>query len=169
MPEGIIYSKVRGVTFEGRQSLIKEHVRPGMRLEAVREPQNPHGSTAIGLWAGKNQVGHISSDLAERLAPQMDAGKPIVVMVTELTGGGPGESIGVNIVIDTAVEAAQTARPSAGRNVALSGKILAGVMAGLLLVCVGGMMIGKSDIAAGAVLIAIIVGVAAAVMFFRRK
>jgi hypothetical protein len=101
MTTGIIHSKVRGVTFEGRQDIIRKTVRPGMRLNAIREPNNPHGKSAIGLWAGKSQIGYIGSDLADEIAPQMDAGKPILVTVTELTGTGPGESIGVNIVIDT--------------------------------------------------------------------
>lgn len=114
MPEGIIYSKVRGVTFEGRQDIIRRSVRPGMRLEAIREPQNPHGSTAIGLWAGKEQIGHLGHDLAVQLAPQMDAGQPITVTVTELTGNGPGESIGVNIVIDVQGDAAAPAQMTIG-------------------------------------------------------
>lgn len=104
MTTGIIHSKVRGVNFENRQELIKRHVRPGMRLAAIRELQNPHGSNAIGLWAGKVQIGHLSSDLADELAPYMDHGGKITVTVIEFTGGGPGESIGVNIVIDKNAE-----------------------------------------------------------------
>lgn len=108
--QGIIHSKVRGVTFEGRQDIIRRAVRPGMRLDAIREPKNPHGSNTIGLWAGREQIGYLSSDLAAELAPQVDAGQPIVVTVTDLTGNGPGESIGVNIVIDTQSDAAEPAQ-----------------------------------------------------------
>ena len=165
MPTGIIYSKVRGVTFEDRQDIIRQSVRPGMRLEAIREPQNPHGSTAIGLWAGKEQIGHVASDLAAQLAPQMDSGNPIVVTVTELTGGGPGESIGVNIVIDTAPGDSA----GRGRNVALSRKILFGVLAGLLVVCVAGALVGNFDLAAGVILISIVLAMAAGVVALRRR
>jgi hypothetical protein len=108
--KGIIHSKVRGVTFEGRQEIIRRVVRPGIRLDAIREPKNPHGANAIGLWAGREQIGHLSSDLAEELAPQMDAGHPLTVTVTDLTGNGPGESIGVNIVIDMQGENVATRR-----------------------------------------------------------
>jgi hypothetical protein len=118
MPTGIIHSKVRGVTFENRQDIIRKAVRPGMRLTAIREPNNPHGGNAIGLWAGQQQIGHLSSDLAEELAPWMDAGKPLTVTVTDMTGNGPGESIGVNIVIDKQGEKgvpAATQNPRAAR------------------------------------------------------
>lgn len=131
MTKGIIHSKVRGVTADDRQAIIQKSVRPGMRLAAIREPKNPHGKNAIGLWAGKRQVGYISSELADEIAPQMDAGKPIIVTVTDLTGNGPGESIGVNIVIDLQGDAEATVgSPSAAPEVKPAR--LALIMLGLL-------------------------------------
>jgi hypothetical protein len=100
MPTGIIHSKVRGVTADDRQAVIKKTVKTGMRLTAIREPKNTHDKNAIGLWSGKKQVGYVSSDLAGELSRWMDSGKPLTVTVTELTGGGKEHAIGVNIVID---------------------------------------------------------------------
>lgn len=101
MTDGIIHSKVRGVTFEGRQKIIRQHVKPGMALRAIREPKNPHGNgNTIGLWAGNKQIGYMGSELADEIAPLMDSGQKISVRVSDLTGGGKDESIGVNIVID---------------------------------------------------------------------
>jgi len=47
------YTKVAGVTFEGRQAVVQK-VRPGQRLRLVREPANPHDPSAprrAGTWA----------------------------------------------------------------------------------------------------------------------
>lgn len=100
-----IRTKVRGVTFDNddgsnRQEVIRRCCRQGTPLAAIRDPDNPHGDTAIGLWAEHRgrpvQVGWISSELAERLAPHMDEVDQVDVVVLEVTGGGD-KTMGLNV------------------------------------------------------------------------
>ncbi len=65
------YTKVAGVTFEGRQEIIP-HVRPGQRLRLVREPANPHDPHAVAVCTEDGRhLGYLSARLAGRLAPSM--------------------------------------------------------------------------------------------------
>ncbi len=107
------HSKVSGVTFKNedgsdRQKLIRDNCRPGVELMLKREPQNPYGANAIGIWVAAHgflgawtykQIGYITSRAAEELAPIMDKGGNVRAKVTVLTGGERGDSVGVNIEI----------------------------------------------------------------------
>jgi hypothetical protein len=74
-----------------------------MPLLAIRQPENPRDPNAIGLWVqGKtrrHQIGFIKSGLAEELGEHLDEGAALTVRVLEVTGGGKGQSLGVNIEI----------------------------------------------------------------------
>jgi single-stranded-DNA-specific exonuclease len=92
------YTKVAGVTFEGRQDLIPE-VRAGQPLRLVREPANPHDPHAVAVVTEDGrQLGYLSARLAGRLAPSIDAGTRYAVMASQVTGGGE-RSYGLNIFI----------------------------------------------------------------------
>ncbi|MBI3998060.1 MAG: single-stranded-DNA-specific exonuclease RecJ [Armatimonadetes bacterium] len=93
------YTKVVGVTFEGRQALLPA-VRPGMRLPLARDPQNPRDPHAIKvLLPDGRQVGFLRAALAARLAPAVDAGARYAATATAVTGGGD-RAWGLNILIE---------------------------------------------------------------------
>lgn len=48
--------------------------RKGDVLDAIREPDNPHDSNAIGLWRNGQLAGHVSRYDARTIAPRMDSG-----------------------------------------------------------------------------------------------
>ena len=92
------YSKVAGVTFDGRQRYIPG-LRAGQELEYRRDRYNPYDSNAVGLYdAHGNQIGFLSREVASQVAPKMDAGKRYRITVSQVTGGGSW-SYGVNIHI----------------------------------------------------------------------
>lgn len=92
------YSKIAGVTFDGRQRLISG-LAVGQELVVRRDRGNVYDCNAIALFDGNgNQLGFISRDLAARMAPQMDGGVKFMVRVAAVTGGN-GYSYGVNINI----------------------------------------------------------------------
>ena len=93
-----IYSKVAGVTFEGRQEIIRK-LEKGSPLFLEREPENPYDCNAVKLLtiAGEH-VGYVGRELAEDLAQAMDNGINYQCFVAELTGGN-GRNYGLNIKI----------------------------------------------------------------------
>ena len=92
------YTKVAGVTFEGRQELIPQ-IRAGQSLRLVREPANPHDPHAIAVCTEDGrQLGYLSARLAGRLAPSVDAGTRYTVTASQVTGGGD-RSYGLNVFI----------------------------------------------------------------------
>lgn len=113
-----IYSKIRGVTYNDphsgkpRQTIIRKYLHPGTLLEAIYEPDNPHGENAIGLWMQEGgqryHIGYIGSDLAEELGPQIRAGVQLEVYVVQITGKDP---LGVNIVVRDRIEKAASTAP----------------------------------------------------------
>jgi len=104
-----IKTKVVGVTAKNddgsdRQKIIRKYVEAEETLLLEREPDNPFGKNAIAVHAAPldeidhdDKIGYISHELAEELAPLMDSGHRITCMVLNKTGGGVGESFGVNI------------------------------------------------------------------------
>lgn len=95
---GAFYTKVAGVTFEGRQALVAQ-VRPGEALRLVREPANPHDPHAVAVCReGGERLGYVSAALAARLAPSMDAGARYTATAAQRTGGGD-RPFGLNIYI----------------------------------------------------------------------
>jgi single-stranded-DNA-specific exonuclease len=93
------FTKLVGVTFEGRQLVIR-NLRVGQVLYFVREPNNPFDSYAVNVKTADGQsVGFISKDYNQELARQLDSGMRFSVHVSSITGGDVGMSYGVNIEV----------------------------------------------------------------------
>jgi len=98
------FTKVAGVTFEGRQRIVAR-CSVGERLILLRDPNNRHDKGAIKvLRSNGEQLGFISSDVSRSgdssgLAFRMDRGDRYQCRISDLTGGGWGRSLGVNIEI----------------------------------------------------------------------
>lgn len=75
--------KVVGVTFEGRQEIIKQLNKSDI-ITIRREPTNKFDTNAIAVWSEKGQVGYIGKDYATILAPMMDAGTKFEATIAEL-------------------------------------------------------------------------------------
>ncbi|MGL5417342.1 MAG: HIRAN domain-containing protein [Clostridium sp.] len=96
--ENELYTKVVGVTFEGRQRLVPK-CRSGSKLRLVREKNNPYDENAIAVYNGLEQIGYIRRELAMELAKKIDSGTICNAYVSEVTGGYNGKSYGVNILL----------------------------------------------------------------------
>ncbi|MDO8886721.1 single-stranded-DNA-specific exonuclease RecJ [Candidatus Oleimmundimicrobium sp.] len=93
------YSKVAGVTFEGRQAILA-NLEAGTRLDLIREPDNPHDENAIRVDdENGNNLGYIKSAMAKHLALVMDSGCEYEGKVTEVTGKEADKHLGVNILV----------------------------------------------------------------------
>jgi len=93
------YTKLAGVTFDGRQQLVKRLV-PGAPLRLEREPDNRYDSHACALHDPYgDRIGYLNRRLAGVLAPLIDSGIGYDVEVADVTGGGEGESLGVNVLV----------------------------------------------------------------------
>jgi HIRAN domain len=72
--------KVAGVAGAGAfhaDALQTELVEPGQPLELRRDPENEHDPNAVAVYParGGDQVGWVPREVAEELAPELDAGK----------------------------------------------------------------------------------------------
>jgi len=91
------HTKLAGVTFEGRQEVVAR-LTPGVPLRIERQPDNEHDTNACAVFDPLgDQVGFLNRKLAAALAPLIDAGVEYDVEVADVTGGGDGESLGVNV------------------------------------------------------------------------
>ena len=80
-------TKVVGVTFENRQSLLA-HLETGVELSLRRQPDNEFDSNAIAVTTlDGTQLGFLNRHLACRLAPVMDEGIVYDAAVSAVTGG----------------------------------------------------------------------------------
>jgi hypothetical protein len=99
------HTSVAGVTKKNRDGRSRQEViaecRRGEDLLLLREPDNPKDPNAIKVCRLLgDQVGYISSDVASRMADEMDGGKKFSAKVSEITGGERGKRTrGVNIEI----------------------------------------------------------------------
>lgn len=90
----LIYSKVRGVTFDNRQELLyrlAKYPASDVLLSFIREPDNPVDSNAVAIAAtvvgkGTAKIGYLSKELAVEVAPILDIGKDAVVVFEGITG-----------------------------------------------------------------------------------
>jgi single-stranded-DNA-specific exonuclease len=104
------FSKLVGVTFEGRQDhisdlldLIEDQVAPqphGWPLEVMPEPNNPYDSNAINIKYRGSSLGHLNRELAANLTAQIRQGVLVNVFLREITGNGLDQLFGVNILIE---------------------------------------------------------------------
>jgi len=76
---------VAGVAGAGRHHAdaiaSSDAAAPGRPLELRRDPDNEHDPNAIAVHAGGEQVGWVPRELAEELAPQLDAGETYSAIV----------------------------------------------------------------------------------------
>ena len=56
------------------EALAAATLAPGDRLELRREPDNPHDANAIAVHGGGRHLGFVPRELAEEIAPALDAG-----------------------------------------------------------------------------------------------
>lgn len=93
------HTKLAGVTFEDRQEVVAR-LTSGTPLRIERQPDNPYDANAVALVEPHGaQVGFFNRRLAAVLAPVLDAGVDYDVEITEVTGGDPGRSHGVNVLV----------------------------------------------------------------------
>lgn len=92
------FSKIAGVSFEGRQDIIGG-LHAGTALDLVRQPDNLHDANAIAVRYGALHLGYVRKGIAAHLAPAIDAGARYRARVASLTGGGEKHR-GVNIVVE---------------------------------------------------------------------
>lgn len=97
--ENEFYTKVVGVTFEGRQRYIRR-MSEGEEVVLERDPSNIYDKNAIKVINESGyQIGFIAKDLAEKMAPNMDNGVKYRAEVSAITGTNPGDNFGVNLLI----------------------------------------------------------------------
>ncbi len=107
------YTKVVGVSFEGRQS-IAGGLAEGDRVELVRDPGNAHDPNAIAVRFGALQIGFLRKEIARRLAPKFDSGERYDAQVASRTGGGE-KHVGINLHVRRLRGRPLRARPDAER------------------------------------------------------
>lgn len=94
-----VHTKVRGVTFEGRQVYLSES-KAGDSLKIRHTPTTEYPNTiaVINERTGKT-LGNIGSDLSESLRAAFGAGCAFDGEIVEITGGSDGQNYGCNIAI----------------------------------------------------------------------
>jgi single-stranded-DNA-specific exonuclease len=106
----MFFSKVAGVTFEGRQDVLEDILdeideaplptEKGWPLKVKREPNNPFDSNAIALhWLDGRSIGHVKREIAQGLAMDIDRGVLVKIYLTEITGNSFDQNLGANIFI----------------------------------------------------------------------
>lgn len=94
-----LYTKVVGVTFDGRQDAVAA-LHPGDRLRLVREPANAHDPHAVRVVGPDGRdLGYLRAQLAGRLSPSIDVGARYHATVMAVTGGGD-RTLGVNVFLE---------------------------------------------------------------------
>jgi single-stranded-DNA-specific exonuclease len=117
------HTKLAGVTFEGRQDVLAR-LEVGLPLRIEREPENPYDPQACAVFDPHGrQVGYLNRRLASVLAPAIDAGVEYDIEISDITGGEPGQSRGVNVLVsrrDAAGARAEGPEDMAARRTALT-------------------------------------------------
>ena len=73
--------RLAGVTFGGAQENIRRFGCKDIGSFAlVREPDNPHDPNAIKVMLGQYFLGYVPRHIAEKLAPEMDAGRKLFAL-----------------------------------------------------------------------------------------
>lgn len=96
-----VYSKLSGVTHHNadgtsRQEIIAELCYNGQPLLLIREP-NQYSYNNIGVYIAY-QVGYVTPEMAEILAPIIDSGSGVDASITDITGGTENKPTrGVNV------------------------------------------------------------------------
>jgi len=100
------YTKLAGVTYDGRQTIIRNLYRTGaldVGTEVIlqREPNNPYDSFAVAVLTQDGQsIGYIPKDTARQISINMNSGMVYRAYVSAVTGGDVGCAYGVNLSIE---------------------------------------------------------------------
>jgi len=78
---GLRIAGVAGAAQHHSAALASDAVAPGRPLELRRDAENPHDANAIAVHAAGEQVGWVPRAVAEALAPELDAGRPVSAIV----------------------------------------------------------------------------------------
>jgi hypothetical protein len=82
-----------------RQELIRD-CRVFETLELHHEEDNPHDPNAVRVCrANGTQLGYLNAELASEVVTKSKQGYRFVAFVKDITGGGEGQSLGVNLLI----------------------------------------------------------------------
>ena len=98
------FTKIVGVSFENtngssRQDIITELEGLPCPLTLRREHENPHDENAIAVMdPNGRQIGFLSRNIAEQMAPISDSGLRVMANAVQVTGGWP-LNYGVNIQV----------------------------------------------------------------------
>ncbi len=60
---------------------VRDDLRPGVRLELVREPGNPYDANAIAVYWQGRRVGYVPREANPEVARMMDEGRPARAVV----------------------------------------------------------------------------------------
>lgn len=95
-----IYTKARGVTFEGRQELLAESsVADDLIIKHRPTKKYPERMVIINESIGE-EIGNVSADLAMALVEEYGEGCKFYGMIADITGGQDGGYLGCNFSID---------------------------------------------------------------------
>jgi hypothetical protein len=75
------YTRVYGVSFEGRQALIPA-LAVGDVLEVRPEPENPHHAQAQALYYRQAKIGYLRRGLADTLLPDAFEYQAVITQLT---------------------------------------------------------------------------------------
>ena len=78
---GLRIAGVAGAARHHADGLASGAAGPGSPLELRRDPANEHDPNAIKVLAGDLQVGWVPREIAEEIAPRIDAGEPFSAIV----------------------------------------------------------------------------------------
>lgn len=99
---GRIYCKVSGVSFDGRQEVVR-HIEQETPIRLVRDRRNEHDFYAISVQAYVNGVwkdaGFVPSKINKEIALYMDSGKDLSASVWRKVGGDGEYYHGFTIVV----------------------------------------------------------------------
>ena len=104
MPFDHFFSKIAGVSFTNRDASSRQaalaRCRAGENLRLVREPKNPHDDEAVAVYSKRGeQLGYITERANDDVSIWLDEETRVEAFITEITGGGPGEYLGANILL----------------------------------------------------------------------
>ena len=100
-PAETIYSKIQGVTYTNRdgterQEIIANLCYPGQQLVLMRAP-NQYNANNLDIYIAF-QIGQVSNEMADLLAPILAEGGVVRANITEITGGTEDKPTrGVNV------------------------------------------------------------------------
>jgi HIRAN domain len=122
---GLRVAGVAGAGAHHADALATDAVEPGKPLELRRDPDNPHDPNAIQVHPaeGGDQVGWVPRELAEELAPELDAGRPwsaLVLREQRRSPRDPRDGLTMLLAPDASIELserreARSPRSDAGR------------------------------------------------------